>query len=67
MGASNRHGGSKISRRLKVMFNGQPGRHSVFRNYFGVKKSTLDVAATGAPSGPSTPAPAPTGDSSQHK
>jgi len=66
MGTSNRHGGNKLSRRLKVMFNGQPGRHNVFRNYFGVKKSTLDVGATGgsasssssaSSSAPSTPPP----------
>jgi hypothetical protein len=53
MGASNRHGGSRVSRRLKVLFNGQPGRHNVFRNYFGVKKSALDAAATGSVSGAS--------------
>lgn len=61
MGASNRHGGSRVSRRLKVLFNGQPGRHNVFRNYFGVKKSALDAAATGNVSAPagssSTPPP----------
>ena len=63
MGASNRHGGSRVSRRLKVLFNGQPGRHNVFRNYFGVKKSALDAAATGtvsgAPSTSSTPSSTP--------
>ncbi len=59
MGASNRHGGSRVSRRLKVLFNGQPGRHNVFRNYFGVKKSALDAAATGTVSGAPSASSAP--------
>lgn len=58
MGSSNRHGGAKVSRRLKVMFNGHPGRHNVFRNYFGVKKSALEVAATGSATPPAAAAPA---------
>ncbi|MCC6809116.1 MAG: hypothetical protein IT381_16935 [Deltaproteobacteria bacterium] len=61
MGTSNRHGGARVSRRLKVLFNGQPGRHNVFRNYFGVKKSALDAAATGTVSGtPSASSSTPT-------
>ena len=41
MGASNRHGGMKLPRRVKVLFMKQAGRHDVFRNYFGVKKPEI--------------------------
>lgn len=55
MGASNRHGGMKLSRRIKVMFMKQTGRREVFRHYFGVKKSEI---VDGALPATSTPAPA---------
>jgi hypothetical protein len=53
MGASNRHGGMKLPRRVKVLFMKQTGKHDVFRNYFGVKKPEL---VDGAPAATSTPA-----------
>ena len=58
MAGSNRHGGSRLSRRLKVLFNGHAGRHNVFRNYFGVKKSIVEAAATGGGAAAASSAPA---------
>jgi|GEM_PF-6191083 len=53
MGASNRHGGQKISRKLKVLFAKNPARHSVFRNYFIKTNKSGEGASAG-----SSPAPA---------
>jgi hypothetical protein len=59
MGASNRHGGQKLSRRLKVLFHTHPARREVYRHYFGVKKGLDLGAAPGAAPVAATPAAAP--------
>jgi hypothetical protein len=59
MGASNRHGGMKLPRRVKVLFMKQAGRHDVFRHYFGVKKSTIEEGAHGGAPAASAPASEP--------
>ena len=58
MGASNRHGGQKLPRRVKVLFMKQTGKRDVFRSYFGVVKKADEVAlgATGT-SAPASEAP----------
>ena len=61
MGASNRHGGQKISRKLKVLFAKNPARHSVFRNYF-IKSNK---SGEGVPSASAAAAPAQTAKESQ--
>jgi len=59
MGASNRHGGAKLPRRVKVLFMKQTGKHDVFRSYFGVVKKAdavaMGAAATTTPAADSTP------------
>lgn len=57
MGASNRHGGQKLSRRIKVLFHTHAQRREVYRHYFGVKKG-LDLAGPGAPGAAPGAAPA---------
>jgi hypothetical protein len=58
MGASNRHGGMKLSRRIKTMFMKQKGKREVFRHYFGVKKAEIVEGALPA-TGTATPATEP--------
>ena len=59
MGASNRHGGQKLSRRIKVLFHTHPHRREVYRHYFGVKKGLEFGAPAGAPGSSPAPAAAP--------